>query len=578
MNPCRMQKTSNLIFLPVFLALTSISLLMDSNSRLAITRALYDVDSAAATVSLSPNYIALIAVALAASLLVFRLGTRWASQNKATVVKALALAVIVILAFQPILFSSAVQLRDRDENSLGIQQPVAERSQQIKGVFKGTECIACHKSITPGIVADWEMSRHAKPSDTTKQLVNCDSCHGQNHEKLIMPNEMPCKSCHPQKVEEFTKGKHHLAWVAMDVVTRGVLNLPEHVVLKACGACHRIGYSGNTTEWSINAPGVATTPGAKCDSCHTRHRFDVAESRKPEACYTCHMGFDHPQYEMFLSSRHGLKYTHEGSSWNFSYPRNTEWPYNSPVCITCHMGGGTHAVKTPWGYLSIVGPGVGPPANDTKWWNDNAEILKGLGVLTPEGKEGPVLSVAKEFEVARLSPQEFQTLREGYMATCRRCHSPRFVESNFKNYEAVIKESTGIMAEAIREVAQLYKEGYIKKQGNYPFEYPFLLTFYNASTPVEQTLWVMFFEHRNRAIMGSFHQNPDYMHWEGYGPMRESLVRIRAEADVMRTRGPVKPVEKGLSIPEIAAAAATVMAVAAIVVAARSGRKAKATS
>jgi hypothetical protein len=242
------------------------------------------------------------------------------------------------------------------------------------------------------------------------------------------------------------------------------------------------------------------------------------------------------------------------------------------------MEGGTHTVKTPWGYLSIVGPGVGPPANDTKWWNDNAEILKALGVLTPEGKEGPILNVAKEFEVARLSPQEFQTLREDYMATCRKCHSPRFVETNFKNYEAVIKESTGIMAEAIREVAQLYKEGYIKKQGNYPFEYPFLLSFYNASTPVEQTLWVMFLEHRNRAVMGSFHQNPDYMHWEGYGPMRESLVRIRDEADAMRTRGPVRPVEKGLPIPEIAAAAAIVMAVAAIVVAARAGRKAKATS
>jgi hypothetical protein len=60
--------------------------------------------------------------------------------------------------------------------------------------------------------------------------------------------------------------------------------------------------------------------------------------------------------------------------------------------------------------------------------------------------------------------------------------------------------------------------------------------------------------------------------------MRESLVRIRDEADAMRTRGPVKPVEKGLPIPEIAAAAAIVMAVAAIVVAARAGRKAKATS
>lgn len=35
---------------------------------------------------------------------------------------------------------------------------------------------------------------------------------------------------------------------------------------------------------------------ASCDACHTRHTFSIAEARSPQACQTCHMGFDHPQW------------------------------------------------------------------------------------------------------------------------------------------------------------------------------------------------------------------------------------------------------------------------------------------
>ena len=46
---------------------------------------------------------------------------------------------------------------------------------------------------------------------------------------------------------------------------------------------------------------------ASCDSCHTRHTFSVKEAREPEACATCHMGFDHPQWEMYSTSKHGVR-------------------------------------------------------------------------------------------------------------------------------------------------------------------------------------------------------------------------------------------------------------------------------
>lgn len=30
---------------------------------------------------------------------------------------------------------------------------------------------------------------------------------------------------------------------------------------------------------------------------HTRHTFSAAKAKQPQACQTCHMGFDHPQWE-----------------------------------------------------------------------------------------------------------------------------------------------------------------------------------------------------------------------------------------------------------------------------------------
>ncbi|MCP5009527.1 MAG: hydroxylamine oxidoreductase, partial [Aestuariibacter sp.] len=37
-------------------------------------------------------------------------------------------------------------------------QPV----QSVVGEFKGEQCIACHQGITPGIVKDWQASRHSQ--------------------------------------------------------------------------------------------------------------------------------------------------------------------------------------------------------------------------------------------------------------------------------------------------------------------------------------------------------------------------------------------------------------------------------
>jgi hypothetical protein len=89
------------------------------------------------------------------------------------------------------------------------------------------------------------------------------------------------------------------------------------------------------------------------------------------------------------------------------------------------------------------------------------------------------------------------------------------------------------MAEAIRVVQALYKDGVLAKPASWSVA-PDLLQFYEAKSSVEQDLYVMFLEYRMRAFQGAFHMNPDYMHWYGWAPMKETLQKIKDEAAKLR--------------------------------------------
>jgi len=60
-----------------------------------------------------------------------------------------------------------------------------------------------------------------------------------------------------------------------------------------------------------------------------------------------------------------------------------------------------------------------------------------------------------------------------------------------------------------------------------------LLTFYDTRTPIEQTLYVMFLEHRMRTFQGAFHMPPDFVIWYGLAEMQKDLVEIKANAAAM---------------------------------------------
>lgn len=189
-----------------------------------------------------------------------------------------------------------------------------------------------------------------------------------------------------------------------------------------------------------------------------------------------------------------------------------------------------HAVRTAWGFLAIRLP----MPEDTRWAADRATILQALGVLDPEGKPTARLDVVKAADVARLAEEDWQKERDKMIKTCNQCHSVNFAKSELAKGDQMIKAADHLIAEAIRTVVALYKEGIITKPKNYAFPFPDLLTFHDAPTPIEQKLFVMFLKHRMRTFQGTFHANPDYALWYGWSEMKRDMVEIKAIADKLR--------------------------------------------
>ncbi len=393
------------------------------------------------------------------------------------------------------------------------------------------QCVECHKKVSPGIVADWEASKHNKSG------VDCAACHGDQHTKAAdidnvkIPTPETCGQCHEERVKQFKEGKHAMAWAAMNAMpTAHWQPMAMMEGMKGCGGCHKIGLKTDADIKELKKEGNGFGL-ASCDACHTRHTFSVAEARQPEACETCHMGFDHPQWEMYSASKHGVRVAMKQDN---ILPKST----SAPTCQTCHMQEGNHAVKTAWGFLAVRLP----LPEDKEWADDRTTILQGLGVLDPGGKPTARLDVVKAADVARLTQDDWQVQRDKMIKTCNQCHSGSFAEQQLRAGDDMIKSADHLMAEAIRIVAGLYKDGVLAKSKEYASAFPDLLTFHDAPTPIEQTLFVMYLEHRMRCFQGTFHSSPDYAMWYGWSEMQRDLTEIRAMAADLRekTRGSVK--------------------------------------
>lgn len=346
-------------------------------------------------------------------------------------------------------------------------------------------CVTCHERSNPGLVSPWRGSRHARAAS----VVGCEACHGELHQdasdaaQARMPSPKVCGECHETQVAAFAQGKHALGEISAQAIPM-MANQPEAVRTMACASCHDVG-----RRWENGSVGT-------CDACHTRHLFSKEEAREPEACETCHMGEDHSQYEMWRSAKHGVIH--------HTMPEAKR----APVCQTCHMQQGDHAVTAGWGFL-----GLRLPVPDPVWAEDTLTIVKAIGPWGQDeaGMQARVGAI-QALKLARLDEASFQAQREKMLATCARCHARSFGQEHLERCDQVIRETTHEVAKAVRIVEALYADGILPKTADGP-KHVDLLLFYDSPTEIEQELYRMFLFHRQKAVQGAIHANPDSMHW-----------------------------------------------------------------
>ena len=432
------------------------------------------------------------------------------------------------------------------------------------------DCVGCHVNVTPGIVTQHLESPHAKAKKAS-EVVRCHDCHGVEHKtmedfaKSEMPTAETCGECHKKQMNQHKAGKHNLGWMVMksQIAWHGQPGAITEQGYRGCSGCHKIGQKGlmGVTDGNMEAE-VKYDGGkeaaqyrygnAQCDACHTRHSFRASEAKDPRACSNCHMGFDHPQWEMYTSSKHGVVWGIEGHMEE----------QRAPSCQTCHLMEGNHEVRTPWGFLGLriplkhnvlalieVAPSLEEPLttlaaalpegnymdvdDDPQWTLDRALILQAAGVLDANFQPTErFVEIVVQAQAAR-GPEEFNEIRTAMKANCNKCHSMGFVNEHFKASDEIIKAADREFAKAIAAVQGLYKDGILQKPEGWKYA-PDLLQYYDAKTKIEQELYLIMLEYRQRTFQGAFHVSNDYMHWYGWAPLKTAVNTILEEEKKLR--------------------------------------------
>ena len=392
-------------------------------------------------------------------------------------------------------------------------------------------CVSCHEKLTPGQVKDWKISKHSAIN------VTCSTCHGNKHKTAQdahlaeMPDERVCGQCHAKQFTEFGKGKHNFGWISMNAMPITHVE-PDELMEggRGCGGCHNMGIKTEAQKKEQRDKGYKYQMNS-CDECHTRHTFSKKEALDPRACQQCHMGYDHPQWEMWSSAKHG-------SRWFARDSKNLPEEAHAPKCQDCHMPTGSHENRTAWGFLGVRLP----LPEDPQWKADRITILKALGVLNPEtGQPTARLDAVKAVDMVRLTEESWKTEREKMIKVCSNCHSERYAREQLNMGDTMMMKTDRLLADAIEIVAGLYKDGIIKKPENYAFAYPDFLYFMQTGggdtkklSFIDQVLFQMYMKHRMRAYQAFFHVNPDYAYWYGWAMMVKDLGEIKELAETMR--------------------------------------------
>jgi hydroxylamine dehydrogenase len=243
---------------------------------------------------------------------------------------------------------------------LSIQGEIAELKPVDALAGSQDACVDCHRTASAGIIQQYSYSTMAAAK------VSCKDCHtvdagypgAVEHEGgyvLSSPTTAMCQNCHEEEVSQYSLSRHSLpSYVAVmgskdlspellamyqavpegsfapDKSRNAIAALEGHDVTQfACETCHDIG-----------KPAEDGSVG-ECQKCHLRHTFSLEQARKPETCNNCHIGPDHPQWEIYQESPHGIAYSTSGDEWNWDQdPGNlTVKDMPAPTCATCHFSG-----------------------------------------------------------------------------------------------------------------------------------------------------------------------------------------------------------------------------------------------
>jgi len=384
-------------------------------------------------------------------------------------------------------------------------------------------CIACHQVTTPGIFADWAKSRHANAN------ITCLDCHlvqpgdqdiAQDHEKYYSRSDLPwgeskykmsiasivtpkdCSRCHPDEATQYSKSKHantiEIMWKLDPWLNKGMNSDNERKT--GCFNCHgtviAIDENGKIDPgtWPNAGVGRLNLDGSKgsCTSCHTRHRFSVAEARKPEACDQCHLGPDHPQIEIYEESKHGTIYHAYQDEYNFDAAGGTWTPgvdYRAPTCAACHMSGS----------------GKEPTSHD---------VTQRLSWET----QAPLTVRPQDF-TAFPSGTDWQVERQKMKNVCAACHGDSWINDFYDGFDKAVAEYNEVYFKPAKaKLDELYEKGLLDKT-----------KFFDERLEVEY--YELWHHEGRRARMGAMMMAPDYAWWHGFYECKLRFANYMEEAN-----------------------------------------------
>ena len=371
-----------------------------------------------------------------------------------------------------LLFSASIALA---------QRPKAPAAAKMRVSAEGQACLDCHSGTTPGIVAQWKESAHARSG------IDCYSCHkaregdpatfdhyGHKIAVIVTPNY--CATCHQKETEEFEKSHHAQAAQFIGSLDNMLGEIVEGgpAAANGCRQCHgsEVKYLGDGkfdyATWPNSGIGRVNPDGSRgsCAACHGRHSFSAAQARQPEECGKCHMGPDHPQIEIFNESKHGIQFRANLAKMNLD---SKSWVVGkdysaAPTCSTCHMS------ATP-----------------------NQPVTHDVGDRISFTLR-PVISIRLE---------NWEKRRANMEDVCSNCHASGWVENFYKQYEDTIGLYNDKFAKPAKQIMDKLRAA--GKLTPTPFD-----------EKIEWTYYELWHHQGRRARMGASMQGPDYTQWHGF--------------------------------------------------------------